>query len=152
MNRLTTAREAFIAEALGDVALLLNRVDELASSMEAGRLALAEASSDLAERLRSFDTDMTSITQRVQARAVEHIVRRSAEAARLSDESRTRGMNEAVRQVIAAEVHSALQRLGPTLQLLVQRLEHPRHLWLTHAATAAVSASLAWLVAGCGCR
>jgi hypothetical protein len=52
----------------------------------------------------------------------------------------------------AAEVHSALQRLGTTLQLLVQRLEHPRHLWLTHAATAAVSASLAWLVAGSGCR
>jgi len=152
MNRTTTAREALIAEALGDVALLLDRVDGLTSSMEAGRLALAQASSDLAERVRLFDTDIASITQRAQVRAVEYIVRRSAETARVSNESQTRAMGDAVRHAVAAEVHPALQRLGATLQLLVQRLEHPRDCWLTHAATATVSASLAWLVAGSFCR
>jgi len=43
MNQPTTVREALIVEALGDVALLLDRVDSLTSSMEVGRLALAHA-------------------------------------------------------------------------------------------------------------
>ena len=47
MNRPTSAREALIVEALGDVALLLDRVESLMSSMETGRLELANASAHL---------------------------------------------------------------------------------------------------------
>lgn len=43
----TTALEALIAEALGEVALLLDRVEILISSMEVERLALANASAEL---------------------------------------------------------------------------------------------------------
>ena len=80
MNGPATAREALIVEALGEVALLLDRVDAQVAAMEAGRKALGHASDALNGQLRTFETRMTSVTQLVQTRAVEHILRRSSRA------------------------------------------------------------------------
>ena len=147
MNRPTTAREALIVEALGDVAVLLDRVESLTSSMEVGRLALAKANAELGDRLNAFETGMVSITQQAKARTVEYIVRHTGEATRLSIEAQTRAMNEAARLAFAAQVGSTLARLTTSLQQLIQRVDRPWDLWLTHAATAACSAVLTWFVA-----
>jgi exonuclease VII small subunit len=147
MNRPTNAREALIIEALGDVAHLLDRVESLTSSMEAGRQALEKANSEFENRLSAFETAMSSITHLAKARAVEHIVRRTGEAARQSIETQTRAMNEAARLVFAEQVDPTLGRLTTSLRQLIQQVCRPWDLWLTHAATAAVSAALTWLVA-----
>jgi hypothetical protein len=147
MNRPTTAREALIVEALGDVALLLDRIDSLTSSMEAGRLALANANAELAERLKGFELAMSSVAQQAKVKAVEHIVRRTSEATRLSIEVQTRAMNEAARQAFTAQFDSTLARLTTSVQQLIQRVDRPWELWLTHIATAIASAVLTWFVA-----
>lgn len=147
MNRPTTAREALIVEALGDVARLLDRVESLTFSMEVGRLALAKANVELGERLTSFETAMSSITHQAKTRAVEHIVRRTGEVARESIETQTRAMNEAARLVFAEQVDPMLGRLSASLRQFVQRVDRPWEVWLTHAATAAVSAAVTWFVA-----
>jgi len=147
MNGPATAREALIVEALGDVALLLDRVESLASSMDAGRLALAKANSELGERLSAFEAGMASITQQAKARAVEHILRRTGEATRQSIELQAAAMNEAARLAFTAQVGSTLARLTTSLQQFMQRVDRPWDLWLTHAATAACSAVLTWFVA-----
>lgn len=147
MNPPTTAREALIVEALGDVALLLDRVEALTSSMEAGWLALEKANSEFEDRLSAFESAISSITHLAKARTVEHIVRRAGEVARQSIETQTRAMNEAARLVFAEQVDPALGRLATSLRQLIQRVDRPWDLWLTHAATAAVSAALTWFLA-----
>jgi hypothetical protein len=147
MNRPTSAREALIVEALGDVALLLDRVDSLTSSMEVGRLALANANAELAERLKAFELAMSSVAQQAKVKAVEHIVRRTSEATRLSIEVQTRAMSEAARQVFTAQFDSTLARLTASVQQLIQRVDRPWELWLTHVATAIAPAVLTWVVA-----
>jgi hypothetical protein len=147
MNGPTTAREALIAEALGEVALLLDRVEALTSSMEVGRMALANARAELSAGLNAFETRMESVTDQAQTRAIEHIVRRTGEATRLSIEVQTRAMSEAARQAFTAQLDSTLARLASSVQHLIQRVDRPWELWLTHVATAVASAILTWFVA-----
>jgi len=81
MNRAGTAREALIVEALGDVALL-----------------------------QAFDTSLSSMTQQAKSKAIEHIVRRTGEAARQSIETQTRAMNEAARLAFMGQAEATFVR------------------------------------------
>ena len=146
MSRPSTAREALIVEALGEVARLLEQVESLESSMEVGRLALANASEDLVERLKDFDAGMASIAMRVQASAVDHIIKRTGKAASESLESQARAMNAAARLAFSGQFESNLARLTASLQQVIHRVDRPWDLWLTHAATAGVSAAITWWV------
>lgn len=146
MSEPTTAREALIVEALGEVALLLDRIESLTSSMEVGRLELANASAHLDSRLKAFEVGTASVAQQVQVEAIEHIIRRTGKATSDSIELQARAMNAAARLAFSAEVDSNLARLTHTLQRVLHRVERPWDLWLTHAATAAVSAAFTWWV------
>lgn len=144
MSEPTTAREALIVEALGEVALLLDRFESVTSSMEVGRLGLANASAELEGRLRAFEAGTASVAQQVQAKAIEHIVRRTAKATTEAVELQTRAMTAAARVAFSAEVDSNLARLTRLLQQTLHRIDRPWELWLTHAATAAVSSAFTW--------
>jgi hypothetical protein len=146
MNQPTTAREALIVEALGEAALLLDRIEALASSMELGRLALANAGAELDSRLKAFETGTALLAQRAQASAVEHIIRHTGKATSDSIESQARAMNAAARAAFSVQVDSSLANLTNALQRVLQRVDRPWDLWLTHAATAATSAALTWSV------
>ena len=111
MNGPGSAREALIVEALGEVALLLDRVEALTSSMELGRLALASAGADLDMRLKAFEVDTVSLGRKVQAGAIECIIKSTGQATRDSIESQTRAMNAAARLE-----RSALQLLHKLLE------------------------------------
>ena len=153
MSEPTTAREALIVEALGEVALLLDRIETVISSVEVGRLGLANASAELDSRLKAFEVGTAAVAQQVQAKAIEHIVRRTAKATIDSIELQTRAMTAAARLAFSAEVDSNLARLTRLLQQVLHRVDRPWELWLTHAATAAVSAAFTWwLVSSSGFR
>jgi hypothetical protein len=148
MNGQTTAREALIVEALGEVAILLDRIESLTSSMEVGRLALANASAELGDRLKAFEAGIASVSQKVQASAAEQLVRRAVKATSDSIEMQTRAMNTAARLAFSAQVDSNLARLAASLQQVLRRVDRPWDVWLTHAATAAASAAVTWWVVG----
>ena len=144
MNGPSTAREALVVEALGEVASLLDRIEALTSSMEAGRLALADASAELGARLESFEAGMAAISLKVQASAAEQLVRRAVKASSDSIDAQTRAMSVAARLAFSAQVDSTLARLTASLQQVLQRVDRPWDLWLCHAATAAASAAVTW--------
>lgn len=146
MNGPASAREALIVEALGEVAQLLDRVEALTASMEAGHSGLANASAELSGKLNLFEARMASVTQQVQTRAIEHIVRHTNEATRLSVEVQTRAMNDAARQAFTAHVDSTLARLTVSVRHLIQVANRPWEFWLTHVATAVASALITWFV------
>jgi hypothetical protein len=144
MSEPTTAREALIVEALGEVALLLDRVESVTSSIEVVCLGLANASAELDNRLKAFEVGTAAVAQKVQAKAIEHIVRRTAKATTEAIEVQARAMTAVARLAFSAEVDSNLARLTRSLQQVLHRVDRPWELWLTHAATAAVSAAFTW--------
>ena len=142
-----TAREALIAEAIGDVALLLDRAEVLQPAMLESTQALVEAQAQLARQLADFEGRVAALTEKAKVQAVKHILARTDEAARRSVESQTRAMAEAARTLFKTEIDPALQRLAMPLQHLVQRVDRPWVHWLTHAATAAVASATTWALA-----
>lgn len=146
MNQPTTVREALIAEALGDIAHLLDRVESLTSATDSRRLALEQASAQLDARLGAFGAGMSSLTHQAKTKAVEHILQRTGEAARQTVEAQTRAMEEAARLAFEAQVEPMLARINASFRQIAHRVDRPWDLWLTHAATAAVSAVFTWLL------
>lgn len=150
MNNLSTAREAFITEALGEVATLLDRVEAVAPTLDASRLALINAGAELAGQVTAFEGRMAGIAENAKAQAVKRIARRTDEIARASAEAQTRAMEESARLLFRTEVGPALQRVAMPLQHLADlahRGAHPWQHWLTHAATAVVASGLTWALA-----
>ncbi|MEO5685892.1 MAG: hypothetical protein ABIR54_00900 [Burkholderiaceae bacterium] len=144
MNPPSTAREAMIAEAIGDVIVLLDRLEAVAPSMDATRQALVQARLELAIQVVAFEERMAAITENAKVQAVKHIARRTDEAARGLLDMQTRAMEEAARTLFRAEVAPALQQLVRPLQHLASRAGHPWACWLTHAATAALASAVTW--------
>jgi len=139
VNRPTTAREALIAEALGDVAQLVDRVEALAPAMDEARQALDQTSAALARQAEAFERRMSALAENAQTLAVRHIARRTAALTRESMDAQSRAMADAARALFAAEIHPALQHLALPLRQMVARMNRPWLTWLSHAATAVVS-------------
>lgn len=150
MNGTGTAREALIAETLGEMAALLDRVEAVVPALEASRLALINASTEMAGQIAAFESRMTATTENAKQRVVEHIARRADEITRAAAQSHTRAMEEAARMLFTSEMGPALHRVSMPLQHLValaRRGAHPWQHWLTHAATAVVASALTWALA-----
>ena len=150
MSGTGSAREALIAEALGEVAALLDRVEAVGPALDGSRLALIHASAELAGQVTAFESRMAGITENAKAQAVKHIARRTEEITRVSAEAQTRAMEEAARMLFRTEVGPALQRVAMPLQHLADlahRGAHPWRSWMTHVATAALASALTWAVA-----
>lgn len=150
MNNLSSAREAFIVEALGEVAVLLDRVEAVARTLDASRLALINANTELAGQVTAFERRMAGITENAKVQAVKHIARRTDEIARGAVETQIRVMEESARMLFRTEVGPALQRVAMPLQHLAElahRGARPWQHWLTHAATAVVASALTWALA-----
>jgi hypothetical protein len=138
----TTTREALIAEALGDMLRLVDRIEALAPTMDDARQSLVDASADLARQAETFERRMHALTEGAKAETVRHIVRRTEAMTRESLDTQTRAMAEAAQKLFASEIHPALQRLALPLQRLATQLDRPWRPWLTHAATAVASSAL----------
>lgn len=142
-----TAREALIADALGDTAQLLQKVEAVVPALDQSRQALTDAHSALAGQLASFETQLTALTDKAKQQAVQHILARTDEAARRSAEAQARAMSDAARVAFGAEVGAALQRLKHLTEQGAASAPRAWERWLTHVAAAAVGAALAWTLA-----
>lgn len=150
MNSMGSAREALIAETLGEMVALLERIEAVAPALDASRLALISSSKELTDQVTAFESRMVGITENAKTQAVKHIARRTDEIARSAGEAQTRAMEEAARMLFRTEVGPALQRVAVPLQQLVDlahRGAHPWQRWLTHAATAVSASAVTWALA-----
>lgn len=141
MNQPGTAREALLAEAIGDLARLLDRAEALQPAMLESRQSLVDAHTQLADQLAAFESHLTTLTEKAKVLAVKHILTRTDEAARRSVDAQSRAMADAAQALFKTQIEPALQRLAWPLQQLVQRVDRPWEQWLTHAATALVASA-----------
>ena len=147
MNGPGSAREALIAEVVGDLARLLDRAEALERSMALSRQALADAHSQLSDRLATFEAQVTSLTEKAKVQAAKHVVARTDEAARRSIDQQGRAMADAARVAFGAELGMTMQRLQSALQPLIGRRRRCWERWLAHAAVAATASAATWVTA-----
>lgn len=108
----TSAREALIAEALGDIATLLARVDALTPALNTSCDAVEQASARMEARASQMDEKIRVLTEVATEVAVKHITRRTEDRARGVAELQTRAMEAAARELFKRELTPALQRLS----------------------------------------
>jgi hypothetical protein len=139
MNRPTTAREALLAEALGELLQLTERVESLLPALDRTRTALLEADAALLARLEALDSKAVAIGESAKQRAIEDLTRHADAVARQSAVRQAQAMSAAAGVLFTREVEPRLQRLSLSLQQLGQRVERPWESWLIHAATVTTS-------------
>ena len=144
MSSPATAREALIAEAIGDVAGLIQQVEALVPRLDETCQAIQHASAGLQSELKGFERRVAAITENAKTQTVKYLVARTDEAARRSIDQQTRAMADAARVAFGAELGATMQRLQATLQPLLERHERPWVQWLMHAAAAAAASAATW--------
>ena len=148
MNRpISTAREALLVEALGDMSQLLDRIEALGPTLEEGRKGVLRSSDQLSGQLSGFEARMSAITANAKVQVVNHIVRRTDAIARQTLDEQTRSMEEAARALFRSELEPTLQRLVVSLRQLIEQASRPWDLWMMHAATALGASVVSWAVA-----
>lgn len=146
MGDLTTAREALVAEALGEVAQVVDRLQAVVPAVDASREALIQANLALSDQLQSFEARTTALTENAKSVAIRHIARRTDELARSTAEAQVRAMQSAAHAMFRDELHPALQRLTRSIQ--EQQTNRMRfESWLTHGAVAVLASALSWAAA-----
>jgi hypothetical protein len=149
MNHPSTAREALIAETLGEVAALVERVEALAPAMDASRLALLQVSEELVNQVATFENRMEMLTNNAVVVASNHILRRANEVTARTLDSQILAMQAAAREMFNKEFDPAVLRVVARLNHLAQLAQREEKLWVrwfTHACAFATGASLACLV------
>ena len=144
MTSLSSAREALIAETLGEVVTLIREVEALATRLDGNQRAIAEASSGLAAQLATCQSHLVSVTDLTKVQAVKHIAVRTDEAARRSIELQRQAMETAARAAIGDEVGAALRRLQAAMQAVIERRGGHWEAWLTHLAASATASAATW--------
>jgi hypothetical protein len=154
-DRSATAREALLAEIIGEVKVLLDRMDAMTPSMDTARAGLANAAHTLIagltpfrEAVSEFLTNQTSkASERITKNAseanrlaVEHIAKRTGEISATTRAEQIQAMRAAAREIIAEEIEPQLSQLTRNLKDAVERANHPWTGMLMHAATASWSA------------
>jgi ABC-type transporter Mla subunit MlaD len=106
-----TAREALLAEALGELGQLLDRLEDVAPRIDAAAHTLNLAAGRLDTQARELDRHLASFAERVQVQAVRHIACRTDELARHSLTLQTRAMEAAALAAFERAAEGAHQRV-----------------------------------------
>jgi len=141
MERSSTAREALVAELMGDMAQLLDRIDTLAPAMDNARREMTAAVHELTASVGPFKAHMGEIAEQTKKTSIQNIQGYTKYAAALLLETQTKAMTESARAMFDTEVGPPLRRLAWELEQLAKHVRRPWwEDWFTYGATAIASA------------
>jgi hypothetical protein len=103
MSAPRTAREALIAELLGDMDALLARVEALPRQVAASEERLAQSVATLDEAGDRFRLAVTAFTEQAKSDLAEYLDRKASEAADKTVSEQRGGLEEAVRTAFRSE-------------------------------------------------
>jgi putative lipoic acid-binding regulatory protein len=146
MSRVSDTREALIAEALGDFAKVLDRIDAVTPTLKEARDELEFTAARLLGNIEPFQTRIVTRAIETQEQAVAHIVQQANLVARKTVDEQTRAMQEAARRIFNDEVVPPLHRVASELRQAHQRVRPSWEGWLTHATVAVTAASCTWML------
>lgn len=138
----STAREALIVEAIGEVARLIQEVQALAPVLNETCQRLRRTDAHLLNTLADFETRMAAASQTAQTQAVQRLQAHMNESAKRTIASLSQTLVEGARMVFNAEIGRNLRALQELMQTLAHRPNKHWEQWLKHAATAALASTL----------
>jgi hypothetical protein len=143
-----SAREALIAEAIGELSLVLDRLDGLVPQLTVLQQELTDSGQRLTAQLADFEAQVMAITQTARTRLVNHVVGRTEDAARRARQENTKAFADAARKVLRQELDGVVRhenwrqaRSGTGPQVTA---------WLTHAGAALAASVMTWAVLALG--
>jgi DNA repair exonuclease SbcCD ATPase subunit len=161
MSRSTTAREALIAELIGDIGDLLERVGSLTTRVESltaevqslprtldkARKEMRDAASLLDSRLEPFRQQLAAEMEKTKHVAIKAFIGQTNYVAAQEHVKQSQAMTVAARTILDKELEPRVRQFSQTLQRLVDEADRPWEAWLIHAATITCSALCSgWLV------
>jgi hypothetical protein len=147
MTHPSTAREALIVEAIGDVAELVKAVEMSATRLEATCQAFQQARIGLHDELAGFESRLATLTENAKTVTNRYLAARVVEATRRSIDEQSRAMSDAARTAFKAELGPMLQRLQTFLQPLLEQRGRAWRRYVTHAAAAGAGSVATWAIA-----
>lgn len=156
MIRSTTAREALVAELIGDVQDLLKRVESLTTrveslttkvqslpkTMDQAREEMREAAFMLDTRLEPFRHHLAAEMEKTKHIAVKAFISQTNQVAAEEQRRQHHAITLAARAITDKELEPRLRQFGETLQGLVDKADRPWEAWFLRAATVGISAVL----------
>lgn len=147
MLRSTTAQQTLVAELIGDLQGLIQRAESFATTMDKAQGAMTDAAWLLDSRIEPFRHALAAEIDQTRAIAVKAFIQQTNEVAALEQRKQTEAMADAARTVVEKEVVLPLRQFAAELKRLIDQAKSPWKVWLTHAATALISAALSgWFV------
>lgn len=147
MNAPATAREALVAEAIGDAAQLLDRIEKLLPALDGARIALTNADAALVVRIEALEKRMASIIATTTTETVEHLALQARLMAVRSVESQRVAMADVARRLFGEQIEPAMTRLAASLDGRCGRLAGARRRWPWYVVTALAASMATWVVA-----
>lgn len=142
-----SAREALIVEAIGELQLLLDRLEAVAPALESASKELGDVSAGLAGQANAIETRIAACADAATALAVKHVARQAHEIARTASCAETQAMQAAGRALFQAELGPALHRLAGSIDTVQRRASMWQTGWGAIAITAVTTSALTWVLA-----
>ena len=142
-----TLREALIAEAIGDVARMNQRLEVLAPLLDEKADRLNQAVRGLGDAVVSFDNRVAAISERAKLQTAQYMATRAEELTRKLVAQNSQAMADAARIAIGAELGATLHCWQAVMQPLIERAARPWETWLGYAAALSTGTLLGWLLA-----
>lgn len=111
MSRFDDHREALLAEVLGEVTALLDRVDVIIERLDASAGSTARAAADMDARAVMVERTVTTFMEASKVALTKHVAGRSEELARQAAAAQVKAMQAAAQKIFANEFAPAFQRL-----------------------------------------
>lgn len=147
MNQDHRAREALVAEALGDISELLDRVEALAPTLNSTCEAVTQASKQLEAQVAALESRMKRLAEHAQDVAVKHIAQRTRELMHAAAEAEHQSMAALARALFLSELNPSLQSLLRAANDCARYQSSPRINWWACALSAVASAILVGILA-----
>ena len=121
MNRPTTAKESLLAEALGEMASLIERVETLTPKLQESRQALVLSHKELVNEVAIFRIQMTQVIDFTKVKTAKHIGQSADGALKKLIAIQTESMQSAGRELFRAEIHPVMRQVAQQVQDLADR-------------------------------
>ena len=149
MNEPFTARDALVAEALGDIGVLLDRAEIVALEMRSAAEAVDRACDRLEAHAAAAEPRMAQLAEHAQGVAAKHIARSARETMHTAADDECRSMAAFARALFHSELNPALHSLLQAAKACAENRDHSRISWWACTVSAAASVMLTGLLALC---
>ena len=141
MSAPSSAREALIVEALGEMAELLDRIDGVARALEAAAATATDASVRIESRASALEVGAVSLVDAAKQHLVRHVAAKTEDLARTAIDGQIATMAAEVHKLFRNELDSLWALRGASVDR-PSRCQAIRRQWQSHAATAICASAI----------